>query len=189
MEIAFCIASGPSLTQEDVDFCKGKGAVYAVNDVYKIAPWSDVFYAADYSWWEVHNSNFLGRKFTVSDKAAQEFGLSLIPGKSTIDWSESPDFIATGGNSGFQAMNLAAIHGAKKIILLGFDYGYKSDTPKHFFGEHPAKINRGSDYREWLDRINKASLKIKIPVLNCSKQSAITCFPKMSLEDALAYHG
>lgn len=186
MEIAACIATGPSLTQADVDYCKGKARVYAVNDVYKIAPWADILYAADDSWWDHHGGvpDFQGQKYTVNPDAAKKFGLNFIDCKSTIDWSDNPAFIATGGNSGFQAMNLAALHGAEKIILLGFDYGFKGK--KHFFGEHPKPIDRPSDYHTWLKKINKAALHIKIPVVNCSRESAINCFPRKSLEAAFA---
>lgn len=162
--------------------------VYAVNDAYKIAPWANILYAADHSWWQQHKgaSDFQGKKYSVSSEACAEYkDIHYIAGKSAPEWSVSPDYIATGGNSGFQAMNLAAIHGAKKIILLGFDYGFKAGTPKHFFGDHPGPINRGSDYPQWIDRINKAALHIKIPVVNCSRETAITCFPRQIIQDAL----
>jgi hypothetical protein len=44
--IVVCVASGHSLTKEDVEYCKGKAKVYIVNDGYKLAPWADLLYAA-----------------------------------------------------------------------------------------------------------------------------------------------
>jgi hypothetical protein len=50
-----CIASGPSLTREDVDACRGAaGVVLAVNDTITYAPWADVLYACDRRWWQEH---------------------------------------------------------------------------------------------------------------------------------------
>ena len=50
-ETAVCIASGPSLTQADVDYVRGKARVIVVNNGYLLAPWADVLYAADARWW------------------------------------------------------------------------------------------------------------------------------------------
>jgi len=188
MEVVVCIATGPSLTQEDVDYCRDKATVFAVNDSYKIAPWADVLYAADGTWWDHHKgvADFKGQRWTVNSQTAQKYGFNYIAGKSQITWSENKDFIATGGNSGFQALNLAAIQGAKKVILLGYDYGYDPKTQeRHFFGEHPAPLNRGSDYRIWIEHIYKAASLIKIPVINCSRKTAIKCFPQMTIQEAL----
>ncbi len=47
-----CVASGPSLTQEDVDYCRGKvDAAIAVNTSYQRVPWAYALYAADAHWW------------------------------------------------------------------------------------------------------------------------------------------
>ncbi len=42
-----CIASGPSLTQSQVDYCRGKARVAVVNNNWEKAPWADVLYGAD----------------------------------------------------------------------------------------------------------------------------------------------
>lgn len=180
-----CIAPGESLTPEDVEFCKGKAKVYVVNDCYKIAPWADVLYAADTSWWDHHKGapEFTGQKWTVSQQAADKFKLNYIAGYNNKPWGDTQDGIATGGNSGFQALNLAALHGAQRVILLGYNYGFTHK--KHYFGDHPPEINRPSNYKEWLTRLEMAAKYIKIPVINCSRESAIKCFPRLSLEEAL----
>lgn len=189
MALVVCIATGPSLTQDDVDFCNGRAAVYAVNDAYKIAPWADLLYAADGTWWDVHNGapDFAGEKWTVNPDAAEKYHLNYIAPKSKA-WSTNKSYIATGGNSGFQAMNLARVRGASKIVLLGYDYGYTDK--KHFFGDHHPLTDRHSDYALWIKLLNKAAVEIDIPVVNCSRKTAITCFPRMTIQEALdAYNG
>jgi len=37
-ETFVCLASGPSLTQADVDYCRGKARVIAIKDVLHLAP-------------------------------------------------------------------------------------------------------------------------------------------------------
>ena len=39
---AVVIASGPSLTQDYVDYCRGRAWVVVVNDNSRRAPWADV---------------------------------------------------------------------------------------------------------------------------------------------------
>lgn len=183
--ISICIASGPSLTQDQVDYVRGKGRIYVVNDCYKLAPWADVLYAADTDWWDCHNgvNGFAGDKWTVSHEASKKYGINRIDYKPKELWSNSQDWIATGKNSGFQAINLAAIQGAKKIILLGYDLGYTEK--KHWFGDHPASINRGSDYASWIDHYKKAKPFINCEVINCTPNSNLKCFDMMDLRECL----
>ena len=183
--IAICIASGHSLTQEDVDYCRGKGKVYVVNDGHRLAPWADVLYAADTDWWEYHEgvTGFKGDRWTVSHEAALKYGINRIDYKPREKWSNCPDWIATGGNSGFQIINLAEIQGADKIILLGYDMGFTDK--KHWFGEHPPKINRSSQYEAWIKRFNDAKPFIKAEVINCTPNSNLKCFPIKDLRECL----
>jgi len=186
MTAAVCIASGPSLTQEDVDYCRGKGKVYAVNDVHRLAPWADVLYAGDGSWWDHHAGvpEFAGEKWTVDRGAARRYGLKRIGIASGVPWSNFPGEIATGRNSGFQALNLAVLQGASSVVLLGYDMG-GVEGRRHFFGEHPGKLNRGMNFPEWIKRFNRAAPHIKVPVVNCSRETALTCFPRKSLREVL----
>lgn len=179
------MASGHSLTQADVDYCRGKGRVIVVNDGYKLAPWADVLYAADTDWWEYHVDalNFKGEKWTVSYEIEKKYGINRIDFKPSEKWSHEKDWIATGGNSGFQVVNLADLWGAKKIILVGYDMGYTNK--KHWFGEHPAKINRPSRYDEWIKKFEQAKPLIKAKVINCTPNSNLKCFEMANLRDVL----
>lgn len=51
-----CVASGESLTRADVNYCRGKARVLAINDNYRIAPWADWLYACDGRWWDVYGN-------------------------------------------------------------------------------------------------------------------------------------
>lgn len=183
--IVVCVASGHSLTKEDVEYCKGKAKVYIVNDGYKLAPWADLLYAADTDWWEYHKGvkSFKGEKWTVSHEAALKYGINRIDYKPREKWSNNPEYIATGGNSGFQVVNLAELHGAKKIILLGYDMGFTKK--KHWFGDHDSKINRASDYKKWIKNFETAKPYIKSNIVNCTPYSNLRCFKMARLRDVL----
>jgi hypothetical protein len=190
MLTAICIASGPSLTQEDVDYCRGKGRVYVVKECGLAAPWADVLYAADTDWitdnkdrWE----DFHGEKWTVSDRAAHLHPeWNYIAAKPEKKFSITPGEIATGGNSGFQIINLAVLQGAQRVVLLGFDYGYDpSRQNKHWWDEEFPRKSRESNYASWNKRMVQAAPFIPVTIVNASRQSAITCFPRIDLKDAL----
>lgn len=190
MSTAICIASGPSLTKEDVDFCRGKGRVYVVNDCYRLAPWANVLYACDGPWWNEHKGapGFNGEKWTLDFQASRDWRLNLIPHRKDISWSNNPEWIATGGhkgggNSGFQVLNLAAIQGAQRIILLGYDMGHQPGQKSHWFGEHPDNLVQGSNYGRFADAFKAALPEIKQHVINCSRASALECFERARLED------
>jgi hypothetical protein len=188
MTTAICIASGTSLTQEDVDYCRGKGRVYAVKEAHILAPWADVLYCADEDWWALKQGvpGFAGEKWTVSPDAARQYRLNYVEGSADIEWGHTPELIAYGGNSGFQALNLAVVQGASKVVLLGYDYGLRAGKKHWFDGTKHERTSRPSHYHEWLPRIHAAAKHIKIPVINCSLESAIECFPKMTVREALA---
>lgn len=194
MKTAICIASGPSLKKEDVEYCQGKGTIYAIKENYIIAPWADVLYAADTDWWKMYFDRvqhaefppFEGEKWTVSHEAHVEHGINYIAPKSQMAWSDNPAFVATGGNSGFQALNLAVLQGAERVILLGYDYGYDERTQnKHWWEDKHPRDSRYSNYANWIKYMIKAEPLIPVPVLNASPQSAIPCFPKVDLRDVL----
>lgn len=183
---AICIASGPSLCADDVEYCKGKGRVYVVNDCYKMAPWADVLYACDLPWWEHHSGvpGFAGEKWTVDLEASRKYGLNHIGTLHGEVWSSRADAIATGRNSGFQALNLAA-HSADRIILLGYDMKLGPNRERHWFGEHPGALNKNSDYHVFIKAFRDAAPHIKQKVINCSRATALDCFPQADLRDVL----
>lgn len=95
----------------------------------------------------------------------------------------------SGGNSGFQALNLALQWGARKVLLVGFDMTDASGV--HWYGRNnwqDANNPNDSNFKRWVAAFEGSVLILKqrgIEVINCSPFSALQCFPKMSIEDAL----
>lgn len=153
-----------------------------------LAPWADVLYAADTDWWENNNGvpEFMGQKWTVSAEAAEKYKLNHINYDTGLVWGSVPGIIATGGNSGFQAINLAVQRGAKKIIMLGYDMGFSSK--KHWWDGEIKRESRYSNYDGpdgWIEKFKKAAKIIPVPVVNVSRETALTCFPRANIEDVL----
>ncbi len=130
------IASGPSLTQEDVDAvvrwrdAAPARAIIAINESCKICPTANICYAGDYAWFaarfESAKSVFHGEFWTGDDYAPLQW--PNVHGVRRIRGTRLPAAgtgIAAGGiwgHSGFQAWALAVnVLGARGIALLGYD--------------------------------------------------------------------
>lgn len=114
-------------------------------------------------------------------------GLHWIPGERGCEPSFDPGLIRFGGNSGFQAVNIAALMGAKRIVLLGFDM-QATGGKRHWFGDHPGVLNKASKYWEWAKAMDAAAphyAKAGIEIVNCSRQTALTAYPRARIEDVL----
>lgn len=185
MNTAVIIGGGPSLTKGDIDYCRGRCSVYGVNDAYRLAPWIDVLYAADYRWWRWHvekvKSVCPGELWTTDERAAKEFDLNWIKSVLQPGFSHDASMIHRGHNSGYQAMNLAVIHGFDRLLLLGFDMK-SSDKGQHWFGEHPDSMRCSIPFHLMIPAFERIS---GVEIVNCSSDSALTCFPKADIRSAL----
>lgn len=189
MSTVVCLGSGPSLTQADVDYVRGRARVIAVNDAIRLAPWADVLYACDGKWWSQHHASlhqFKGMRFSLTVNRKRFPDVQRLRNAGVDGACLEPGSVKTGRNSGYQAIQLAVHIGASRVLLLGYDmmrHGGKS----HFFGEHPNKWTP-SPYRSFLQvfpSIVKPLAKYGVEVINCSRVTALDCFPKMTIEDAL----
>ncbi len=209
-----CIASGPSLKAEDVDYVKGKAAVIAINDASRLAPWADVIYSSDKLWMmqharqlrplpglkvRVHNGQDKPTARPVDGRHCPDCRLRLPTGRPCwcagmitlrnggyTGLSLDPEFLVTGDNSGTAAINVAVHLGAKRILLLGYDMGTHHGR-RHFFDTEPQSCSSPFDKFRKLTATMVEPLKATgIEVLNCSRRTALECFPQMPLREALA---
>ena len=98
------------------------------------------------------------------------------------------EYLITGSHSGWQALNVAVLAGAKTILLLGFDArAPATGQPGHWHGSHPTPTPVAAyvAYRRAFSAGAAAVKAAGVAVLNCSPGSAIDSFPKMALEEAL----
>jgi hypothetical protein len=165
--------------------CRGLRTI-AVNDAYRLAPWADVLYACDGEWWDHHGGcmGFAGEKWSShapggNDKRrhAERYGLHLVAGVDAPGFSHDPSRIHYGLNSGYQALNLALLFGAKRIALVGFDMR-AVDGRAHFFGAHGGGL-RAPAFGLFVERFKAAARTVPagVDVINCTPGSALTCFP------------
>ncbi len=194
------LASGPSLTSADIDrvasarMVRTDLRIIVINGTYRAAPWADVLYACDPPWWDEAQGapDFPGQKWTQVEtdmQHVQRWNLHWVRGLVRNGLSQKRNFIYYGGNSGYQAINLGALMGAKRIICLGYDMKAGADGRKH---HHDAAPHKGGwpVWQRWIDRFAtmKSDLEaMNIDVINATRSTAIpeTTFRRMSLEAAL----
>lgn len=191
------LASGPSLTDHDIEtvrqsHAKGGVIAIAVNSTFRKAPWSDLIYGCDAKWWK-HNPDavaFPGLK--VSIEADVPSGVRHLryrePRITGLDLD--PGYLATGNNSGYQAINLACHLGAARILLLGFDCGADPTGKLHWHGDHPAPLRNPDDtlfakWRQAFDTLPPALAGIGVEIVNCSRRTTIAAFARADLETTL----
>lgn len=192
-ETVVIIASGPSLTQVDVDVVRGQARVIVVNDNYRMAPWADLLYAYDAAWWEKHHasiqaSTFRGLRYTADPDAAPYASVLNCIHRDGL--TDDPTAVHAGGHaqghSGFQAINLAVHCGVSRIVLLGYDCQKGPKGQTHWFGNHPTGLSNNSPlagFKRALHSLVGPLAKRGIAVVNCTRSTAVTSFPRAPITD------
>lgn len=186
-----CLGSGPSLTPEDVEACRGRATVIAVNDTHRLAPWADVLYSSDQRWWNFYQGvpTFPGLKFGIRPFVAKpEWAITVLENTGDAGIETEPTGLRNGRNSGYAAINLAIHLGASRIVLLGYDMGYTRRGASHFFGDHPERLRADSPYQTFLAMfaaLPPLLAQLGVEVINCSRQTALEVFPRAGLAEGL----
>ena len=177
MRVAVCIGSGPSLTRADCDrAASGADWLIACNESWRLAEWAHALYAGDYAWWDAHHHEVPAHleKWTCAASAAERFRLHLHRTAPCAMY-----------NSGQRALELAIAKGFERILLLGYDCSVARGA--HWHDDHRGGAAKNPDAQrcaQWQSQfaaIDPGGAQI----LNCSRDTALTAFPRMALEDAL----
>lgn len=190
------IASGPSLTRADADYARlAANRVIVINRSWLLCPKADVLYAADERWYRnQYPKEFDGEKWSSArnDGWRQEpppLGVRLAKTKQGAKLSDSPEVIYEGSNSSFQAMNLAVVWGARKIVFIGLDLQH-TDDKTHWHGDHTGGLSNPTKaalamYREAFETVAPDLQARGVEVINASRSTSLTCFPRKVITDAL----
>ena len=199
-KIGVIIGTGPSLTYEQIDKVssfKRFGANRAFEfDIDVVAGCNYQFW--DYYWQEI--KDYRCHKWTSHPEAKDKYsGLNYIEGRWQDGLSTDKSYICAHHGTGPQVVNLALHYGCEVMILIGWDMRYPGkvndrqyNAKRHYFGEdaltdkHWPRTNSNGD----LGGLIKEMETIKpddygIDIINCTPNSAMTCFPIMRLEDAI----
>lgn len=150
-----------------------------VNTTYQLAPWADALYAMDVQWWRMHGEevavSFRGERISANPIAVLQV--------SRIAKDSCPTF----GNSGSAAISIAALAGARKVILVGYDC-QRTGGKVHWHGNHPKGLGNAGGMPKWPKQFADCAThmqRIGVDVINCTRSTALTCFPRGDLEEWL----
>lgn len=178
------LASGPSMSKSVADEVLAAGLpAIAINNTFLLAPWADMLYAADAAWWHAHPAaaQFQGLRVTVQDVP----GTLKLRCSGPAGFDPHPGAVRSGGHSGHQAVHIAMHAGARRILLCGFDM-----RGTHWHGQHlePLRNTDAATYGRWVEQfaeLRNSAISLGIEIVNVTPGSALTCFPAMTLGEAL----
>lgn len=193
------MGSGDSLRSTDVAALREAGCYcIACNDNWVYCP--DLLYVPDLSWLKVNEDaarcESIPERWTPSEEGARLYGWNYIEVAGSVGnpdgLSDRRDFIHHGGFAGFQMLNIAAVMGFRKIVLLGYDCAMTNGKLR-WRGTHPPgveKSTRGEKFEKWRKRLDAVAPELErrgIGVRNASRSTALSCFPIITLEEAVDY--
>jgi len=195
-----CIATGPSLTQQQVDTARGKGLrLFVCNNAYQLALDAELLYAVNLAWWDHYWTQVKDlpcEKWTTNREAADKYGLNWIAERNADGLSTDPGMIHHGHGSGFSLVSMAHKKGATRIALLGYDLKYAPDYdgrarsagsgPRHFFGEYPSSMQHWPSVQV-KDGVHVELLRLYQSVRDQGLVELINCTPGSALESILPY--
>ena len=131
----------------------------------------------DTPWWQVHHGEvskvFKGLRVRGAGSSQSNLAHRAMFGSGCL-------------NSGAGALLMAQYYGAELIIMLGYDCKVGGDGHRHWHGSHPKGLGDAGMLAKWPEQFAVVSRLLKpLRVINASRESALECFERMQLEDAL----
>jgi hypothetical protein len=194
------VGGGPSLAGFDFERLRGRFRVVAINATVFDIPWVDAGFSLDQramrNWWGKYTKLNIPLYFAIPKSILVNMSERPTANMRFIRRFQGEEFnsagwmISCGGSSGYGALQLAFKKRARKIVLLGFDYGFTQPGVWHH-NEHHYNFWQSQSTLRW--RQFAASFNVAAPVLktagveviNASPSSTITCFPRLSIDEAI----
>ena len=176
-ETCAVLGAGPSMSGELAARLRGRCRVIAVNNcgidsrdsatgevVPAPAPWADVLFASDAKWWKQYRRQalqFAGLKLTMLNGLKwDDAGVHSLALSARGPYDPRPTHVVSGGNSGYQAICVAAHFGATRILLFGFDMRTHGKR-RHYFGNHPPPCNTTGKYADWITNLKTLARELE----------------------------
>lgn len=199
-ETVYIVAGGPSL--RDFDFRRLDDKItIAINKSLSVLPNAKLLWWSDERFFRQHREEIAQHRAAYKATAYINFYREKNP-----DWVSSysfsrmkgyddrPEYLCHGNNSGYAALHLAIKLGAKKIILLGYDFKFDAQKNTHWHAGHFDELGRSMHQGE--DSLTKNMLPnfqyLRIPalrhhvtIINANLDSNLDIWPRRSIEEVL----
>jgi hypothetical protein len=198
-ECVAIVAAGPSAKHVGVEKLKGRINVIAINESFQLCPWADILYSCDKDWWGTRHGEvkkkFSGLRLGFQPCTEGVKAIDIVKTNKKHDdiYSHSlhfdePGLLGSGGNSGFQMINMSAQFGVTAIALVGFDMQMSQGVHWHGLHNVPMRNPDTIQLSQWARRLDAVAGELYrqgIDVVNCSKLSALNAYPKLTIDEAL----
>ena len=202
----FLVGGGPSLCGFDFSRLAGVGHAVGVNQAMLDIPFCVAGVTLDNIFSKQRHAEMCGfAQYTQLYLALGDIwwrSTTVIPGavylrdrNSPVPWanpglSAKADEIQRGATSGYVALGLAVLKRAKRIVLLGYDYRVEGSR-HHYHNEYPwHTLANDKSLHVWATQFDSAAAdcaRLGVEVVNASPDSALTAFPKMTINEALQW--
>jgi hypothetical protein len=194
------VGSGPSLKGFDFNRLKGLGYILAVKGALWDLPFADAAIGIDRTWMQAEAERIEAAAQTMPvfltvkpEEYAQH--QRRMPSAQFIELVRRGNCfqktrVECGSTSGFAALNLAFIKGARVMVLFGFDYNdggghYDSNAYRHKLESINARL--WPKWAKYFDGLIPDVESSGLTIINASPDSTITAFQKMTHEQALRF--
>jgi hypothetical protein len=164
------IGGGSSLT--GFDFGRLKGDVIAINHSVRFVPYSTAWVFSDMPFYIKNLKRIEEYKGYCISRVSAKYVHTITFGNTKVDY-----LVMKANNSGFTAMVVALILGARKIYLLGFDGGWKDKSHFHDLYKDEKLVDDFTRHLPLYDYFKN------FPIVNVGVDSGITCFDKVPIND------
>jgi hypothetical protein len=192
----FIVGGGNSLEGFDFDILQGLGKIIAVNQSLLNLPFANMFASMDSRYFRWIHEGVLGGETLVAYQDFKGIKVWVNTEMDKTDWKHEvfildhtgdkvvcqhmEDGVWTGGNSGFSALQIAAVLGCNPIYLLGFDFKQVGGSVHHH-KEYPeptdpqamTRVHPPSFYK-LAPQLNKVG--IKVININQPDTTELRCF-------------
>jgi len=178
----YIVGGGPSLKGFDWDLLKGE-QVIAINRAHEFIPFADILYWSDTCYYMDNIESirkFKGLKYTVCRLDGRLKDIIKLDRATKWGCNGVNEAISFGNNSGYAAINLASILGAREVILLGYDMMNRAfDTHFHSgYSKLPIKdIKYVQDWVPRFEQLYRGFTELGVTILNGSNKSRLDFIP------------
>jgi hypothetical protein len=199
-QTVYIIAGGPSLVGFDWKWFANKATI-GINRAHEVLPDARALWWTDYRFWDLHSEAILRHRAPLLAAAFDKFRRTYpervtryrLTGMKGLDLN--PGCIRHGNNGGHAALNLAVQLGARRIILVGYDF-YRSviddKIVDHWHDSHPwGQMKEVTLVKQMLPNfagLNEITRELGIEVHNANRLSRLKEFP-FTDEVPLQYKG
>ncbi len=189
------VAGGPSLRGFDWERLRGYPVV-AINRALEVLPFAHVLWWSDSRFWrqnraaiEAHGAIWKATcqiNYHESDAVPGFVKQYRFTGHSGFD--PEPKNLRSGNNSAYAVLHLLAHLGAKRIVMLGVDMRHGPGGKSHFHEGHGLLHQEATMTNLMVPFFQTLAAPLAergIEVINASEQSALTTWPRCSIEEGL----